>query len=330
MAATNVKLARGWKKRESLKLIPTRNGYGEGLVEAGKADPSVMVICADLTESTRSQAFKDAFPDRFVQIGVSEQAMAAMGAGMALIGKTVFISSYACFSPGRNWEQIRTTGCLQRANLKIAGAHAGVSVGPDGATHQMLEDIALMRVLPEMKVLVPCDAIETRKATVAAAKMKGPVYVRFAREKSPVFTTNGTPFEVGKAQVFRDGSDVAIIACGPLVYEALMAAESLAKKGISARVINNVSVKPMDEKTITAAAKECGAIVTVEEAQAVAGMGSAVCELVSEHCPVPVMRVGMQDRFGESGKPDELLRHFNLTAPSIVKAVKNVLKKKRI
>ncbi|MDP1709275.1 MAG: transketolase family protein, partial [Candidatus Komeilibacteria bacterium] len=204
-------LVRSWKNPKSLQQIPTRNGYGEGLVEAGKKDPNLMVICADLTESTRVQAFKEAFPDRFVQFGVAEQGMAAVGAGMALAGKTVFISSYACFSPGRNWEQIRTTICLQNANVKIAGAHAGVSVGPDGATHQMTEDIALMRVLPEMTVLVPCDAVETKKATIAAAKINGPVYIRFAREKSPVFTTEAAKFEIGKALVLRPGNDVAII-----------------------------------------------------------------------------------------------------------------------
>ncbi|MBT4857246.1 transketolase family protein [Candidatus Uhrbacteria bacterium] len=323
------KLARSWKNPSRLKLIPTRNGFGEGLVEAGKADKNVMVISADLTDSTRASYFKDAFPDRFVQFGVAEQAMAATAAGMALAGKTVFIASYAAFSPGRNWEQIRTTACLQKANVKIAGAHAGISVGPDGATHQMVEDIAITRVLPEMKVLVPCDSIETRKATIAAAKMKGPVYVRFARSSSPVFTTNATPFAVGKAQVFRDGSDLAIIACGPLVYEALMAAEELSKLGIEARVINNVSVKPMDEKTIVQAAKDCGAIVTIEEAQAAAGMGSAVCEITSQHFPVPVERMGMQDRFGESGEPNELLEHFGLTAPYIVKAAKRIMKKKK-
>ena len=323
------KLARSWKNPSRLKLIPTRNGFGEGLVEAGKADKNVMVISADLTDSTRASYFKDAFPDRFVQFGVAEQAMAATAAGMALAGKTVFIASYAAFSPGRNWEQIRTTACLQKANVKIAGAHAGISVGPDGATHQMVEDIAITRVLPEMKVLVPCDSIETRKAMIAAAKMKGPVYVRFARSSSPVFTTNATPFAVGKAQVFRDGSDLAIIACGPLVYEALMAAEELSKLGIEARVINNVSVKPMDEKTIVQAAKDCGAIVTIEEAQAAAGMGSAVCEITSQHFPVPVERMGMQDRFGESGEPNELLEHFGLTAPYIVKAAKRIMKKKK-
>lgn len=321
-------LVRSWKNPKSLLQIPTRNGYGEGLVEAGKQDPNLMVLCADLTESTRSEAFKEAFPDRFVQIGVAEQSLASIGAGMALTGKTVFISSYAVFSPGRNWEQIRTTGCLQKANLKIAGSHAGITVGPDGATHQMTEDIALMRVLPEMIVLVPCDAIETRKATIAAAKINGPVYIRFAREKSPVFTTESAKFEIGHAPVLRKGNDVAIIGCGPLVYECLLAAEELAKSGIEARVINNSSIKPMDEKTIIKSAQECGAIVTVEEAQVTAGMGSAVCELVTESCPVPVERIGLQDEFGQSGKPQELLEHYKLTAPWIIKAVKKVIKRK--
>ena len=324
-----VKLNRDWQRRDALKQVPTRDGFGEALMEAGKTNENIYVMCADLTESTRTLGFKEAYPERFVQMGVSEQALAAIGAGMALTGKTVFIASYACFSPGRNWEQIRTTACLQGMNIKIAGAHAGVSVGPDGATHQMLEDIALMRVLPNMIVLVPCDSIETRKATIAAAEVNGPVYVRFARDKSPVFTTEGTPFEIGKATVLRDGNDIALIGCGPLVYECLLAAELLKEDGIKARVINNASVKPMDEKTILAAAKECGAIVTVEEAQAAAGMGGAVCELVAEEYPVPIVRVGMQDRFGESGEPNELLEHFKLTAPYIADAARRVLKKKR-
>ncbi len=328
-AAKSAKLARSWKKPEMLKYAPTRDGYGKALLDLGASRDDVYVLCADLSESTRSHWFKEKYPDRFVQMGVSEQSLAAVAAGMALAGKTVFIASYAAFSPGRNWEQIRTTGCLQRTNLKIVGAHAGVSVGPDGATHQMLEDIALMRVLPEMKVLAPCDAIEARKATIAAAQMKGPVYIRYAREKSPIFTTKTTPFKPGKALVMRRGKDVALIGCGPLVHECLLAAEELAGLGIEARVINNASIKPMDEKTILAAARECGAIVTVEEAQAAAGMGGAVCELVCEAYPVPVERIGMQDRFGESGEPNQLLKHFNLTAPSIVKAAKRVIKKKR-
>lgn len=308
---------------------PTRDGFGEGLIIAGKQDERIVVLCADLTESTRVEGFKKAFPERFVQMGVSEQSLAAIAAGMALAGKVPFIASYACFSPGRNWEQIRTTAALSETNVKIAGAHAGVSVGPDGATHQMTEDIALMRVLPNMTVLVPCDAIETRKATIAAVELDGPVYIRFGREKSPIITTDATPFAIGQAQVFRKGKDVAIIACGSLVHEALLAAQHLATIGIEARVINNVSVKPMDEKTVLSAANECGAIVTVEEAQATAGMGSAVCELVSSEYPCPIERIGLQDVFGQSGQPRELLEHYKLTAPWIVKAVQKVMKKKR-
>lgn len=324
----NAKLS-GYVFDKNIEQVPTRNGFGEGLVLAGKTHDNVMVLCADLTESTRVEAFKKAFPDRFVQMGVSEQSLAAIAAGMALQGKIPFIASYACFSPGRNWEQIRTTACLQEVNVKIAGAHAGVSVGPDGATHQMVEDIAIMRVLPHMTVLVPCDAIETKKAVIAAVEHPGPVYIRFARDKSPVFTTEKSPFEIGKAQVLRDGNDVAIIACGPLVHEALIAAKELEEKGIEARVINNASVKPMDEATVIAAAKECGAIVTVEEAQAAGGMGSAVCELLARTYPVPIERIGLEDTFGQSGEPRELLEHYRLTAPWIVKAVKRIVKLKK-
>ncbi|MFA5947183.1 MAG: transketolase C-terminal domain-containing protein [Patescibacteria group bacterium] len=312
-----------------IQQAPTRDGFGEGLVIAGKASPDVMVLCADLTESTRAQSFKLAFPDRFVQMGVSEQSLAAIAAGMALAGKIPFICSYACFSPGRNWEQVRTTICLQETNVKIAGAHAGVSVGPDGATHQMVEDIAIMRVLPNMTVLVPCDALETRKAIVAAAEHEGPVYIRFAREKTPVFTTEKTPFKIGKAEVYRTGKDVAILACGPLLYEALLAAKELETRGIEARVINLVSIKPMDEATVIAAARECGAVVTVEEAQAAGGLGGAVCELLAKTVPVPVERVGMEDTFGQSGEPRELLEHYKLTAPWIAKAVHRVMKLKK-
>ncbi|MDA0208328.1 MAG: transketolase family protein [bacterium] len=321
-------LVSGWKQRKEVQMVPTRNGFGEGLLECGEKNSNTYVICADLTESTRTAAFEEAFPERFVRFGVAEQAMAAVAAGMALAGKRVWIASYAAFSPGRNWEQIRTTACLQNQNVKIAGAHAGVSVGPDGATHQMIEDIALMRVLPNMTVLVPCDAEETRKATILANEIDGPVYVRFAREKSPVFTKKDTPFELGKAQVFRNGDDIALIGCGTLVYECLHAAELLSEIGIEARVINNASVKPMDEETILKAAKECGAIVTVEEAQVAGGMGSAVAEFLAEHHPTPLSRIGMQDRFGESGEPQELLEHFKLTAPHIKTEALRVLKRK--
>lgn len=315
---------------DKLKQIPTRNGYGEGLVEAGRKDKNVMVLCADLTESTRSQGFKDAFPERFVQMGVSEQSMASIAAGMAITGKVPFISSYACFSPGRNWEQIRTTIALQNSNVKIAGAHAGVSVGPDGATHQMLEDIAIMRVMPNMRVIVPCDDVETKKATLSAAKFPGPCYLRFTREKSPSFTTEKTPFKIGRAETYRFGSDVTIIACGPLLYEALIAAQALAiDHKIQARVINMHTIKPLDEKIIIRAAKETGAIVTVEEAQVIGGLAGAVAETLALTTPVHMERVGIQDRFGESGQPRELLEAMELTAPGIIKATLRVIARKK-
>ena len=311
-----------------LRSFPTRDGYGDGLVIAGGKDPNVVVLCADLTESTRSLAFKKAFPDRFVQMGVSEQSMASIAAGMAMAGKVPFISSYAAFSPGRNWEQIRTTVALNDVNVKIAGAHSGVSVGPDGATHQMIEDIAIMRVMPKMKVLVPCDSVETRKATLAIAKATGPCYMRFAREKSPVFTTEKTPFKLGRAEIFRHGFDATIIAAGPLVYEALVAAQLLSQHHLEVRVINCHTVKPLDVKTIMTAARETGAVVTVEEAQAAGGLGGVIAETLSSNFPVPLERVGMQDRFGESGEPPELLEGFGLTAPYIAMAVERAVKRK--
>ncbi len=313
-----------------LEQQPTRNGYGEGLVAAGTKNKNVVVLCADLTDSTRSAAFKEKFPNRFVEAGITEQNMASVAAGMSLMGKVPFISSYAMFSPGRNWEQIRTTICYNQANVKIAGAHAGISVGPDGATHQALEDMAITRVIPTMIVLAPCDTHETRKATLAAAEHKGPVYIRFARAKSPIFTTEKTPFTIGKAEVFWDGKDVGIIACGPMVYEALKAAKALAQENISARVINCPTIKPLDEKTILAAARECGALVTVEEHQYLGGLGSAVAELVSQQYPVPIQRVGVKDHFGESGSPDELLDKFGLRSPNIIAAAKEALKVRKV
>ena len=314
---------------EKLESVPTRNGYGEGLVEAGKRDENVVVLCADLTESTRSQGFKDAYPDRFVQMGVSEQALASIGAGMALAGKVPFISSYAAFSPGRNWEQIKTAAALQGANLKIAGAHAGLSVGPDGATHQMLEDIAIMRALPNMVVEVPCDSLQTKHATMFAAEFNGPFYLRFARAASPVFTTEQTPYTFGKADIYRFGSDLTIVAAGPLVYEALLAAEELSKShGIEARILNCHTIKPLDERTIVEAAKETGAIVAVEEAQVIGGLAGAVSETLALYNPVPVERIGAQDRFGESGDPREVQEGLGVTAKFITLAAKRVYKRK--
>lgn len=313
----------------AVKQVPTRNGFGEGLVEAGTLDSNVMAICADLSESTRMEAFKNKFPERYVEIGVAEQMLVAMAAGMASVNKIPFIASYAMFSPGRSWEQVRTTMALNETNVKIAGAHAGVSVGPDGATHQAIEDIAIMRVIPHMIVVVPCDSNQTKKATLAVAAKWGPAYLRFGRAESAVITTAETPFEIGKAQTFREGTDVAIVACGILVYNALMAAEALAAEGISCRVVNNHTVKPMDEAAIAAAARDCGAIVTVEEHQVQGGMGSRVAEIVALNHPVPIEFIGVQDRFGQSGAPQELIEEYGMGSKSIAAAVKRVLARKK-
>lgn len=325
-------------------LVSTRDGYGKGLVEAGKSNPNVVVLCADLTESTRSHWFKEEFPERFIETGIAEQNMMGIAAGLAIEGKVPFVSSYAVFNPGRNWDQMRVSVAYSKANVKICGAHAGVSVGPDGATHQALEDIAITRVLPNMTVIYPCDSIEGQKATLSAANHKGPVYLRFAKSKTPIFTTTKTPFEIGKAQVFREGKDVTIIAAGPLVYEALKAAEQLEKgikvvndtkviKGIrnkktdnlSIEVINCPTIKPLDEKTILKSVKKTKAVVTVEEHQIAGGLGGAVSELLSENLPTLMVRVGVKDRFGESGKPEELLKKFELDSDGIIKAVLDVL-----
>jgi len=318
---------------KSIEQKPTRNGYGEALLQAGEENPNVVALCADLTESTRTELFAKKFPERFVEMGVAEQNMASVASGMAAMGKIPFISSYAMFSPGRNWEQIRTTICYNEQNVKIAGAHAGVSVGPDGATHQAIEDIAIMRPIANMTVLVPCDVEEARKVTLAAARFVGPVYLRFAREKTPVFTTDATPFEIGRAEVFwselvSDKPDVVIIACGPLTHNAILAAAELEKEGIGVRAINCPSVKPLDEKTIVETAKAALAVVTVEEHQVAGGMGSAVAELLARTCPVPIEFIGVQNRFGESGNPNELIEHFGMGAGHIVQAVRRVLARK--
>jgi transketolase len=315
---------------KGIEEFPTRHGYGEGLVEAGEKDENVVVLCADLTESTRSHLFKEKFPERFVEIGVAEQLLATVASGMANYGKIPFISSYAAFSPGRNWEQIRTTIALNNVPVKIGGAHAGISVGPDGATHQALEDIATMRSMPNMVVIAPCDKEEARKAVVEAAKTKEPTYIRFARAATPVFTTKETPFKIGRAETFWESKDpqVAIIATGPLVYEALKAAEKLEKSNIDVLVINNHTVKPIDEQAIVRAAKTTGAVVTVEEHQVNGGLGGAVSEVLAKKYPVPMEFIGMQDSFGESGEPDELLKKYAMKAKDIVSAVKAVIKRK--
>jgi len=312
-----------------MDMVAPRDGYGKALVELGEKNPNVIVLSGDLTESTRSQWFAEKFPDRFIEVGVAEQNMMGIAAGLALSGKIPFVSSYATFNPGRNWDQLRVSVAYSEANVKVAGAHAGISVGPDGATHQALEDIAITRVLPGLTVIVPCDAIEALKATRAIGQMTGPAYIRFGREKTAQFTTDDTPFKIGRAEIFRDGADVAIIGTGILVYNALLAAEELAREGINCTVINNHTIKPIDRKTITAAAKRCGAVVTVEEHQINAGAGSAVIEVLAEECPVPVERVGMPDTYGESGQPFELIEKYGMGKDSIIRAVKKVFKRKR-
>lgn len=296
---------------------PIRKGFGKGLQKAGELNDQVVALCADLTESTQMHLFKESFPDRYVEIGVAEQNLVTVGSGMAAMGKIPFVSSYAAFSPGRNWEQIRTTICLNDQPVVVVGSHAGVSVGPDGATHQILEDIALMRVLPNMTVIVPGDSSEAEKATLALARNPVPAYLRLAREASPVYTTDKTPFEIGKAYVYREGSDITIIATGAMTYQAMVAAEKLTKDGIDAEVIHCPTIKPLDATTIIASVKKTGKVLTVEEAQMNGGLGGAVAELLSEACPTKVMRMGIRDRFGESGAPAELLEKFGLTAKHI-------------
>lgn len=315
---------------KEIDRVATRQGYGEGLVAAGEKDDRIVVLCADLTESTRSILFKEKFPERFIEVGIAEQGMATIAAGFANYGKIPFISSYAAFSPGRNWEQIRTTIALNDVPVKIAGAHAGLTVGPDGATHQSLEDIALMRAMPNMTVIAPADAIEAKKATVEAAKTEHPVYIRFAREKTPVFTTDKTPFKIGRAEILWESKDpqVAIIGCGPLVYEALLAARELEKNGIEVLVINSHTIKPLDEQAIIRAAKTCGAVVTVEEHQITGGLGGAVAEVLSRNFPVAQEFIGMPNSFGESGAPDELLEKYGMKAKDIIEAVKRAVARK--
>lgn len=310
---------------------PTRDGYGEGLLAAGEADKNVVALCADLTESTRTQKFAEKFPDRFFEIGVAEQNLATIAAGLGISGKIPFITSYAAFSPGRNWEQIRTTICYNDSNVKIVGSHTGISVGPDGATHQAVEDIATMRVLANMRVFVPCDAVEAKKATLAAAVLWGPVYLRFAREKTPVFTTEATPYTPGKAEIFWLGKspEVAIIGCGPLLYNALLAAKELEKEKIGAIVVNCHTVKPLDEATILDVTKKCGAVVSVEEHQVAGGLGGAIAELLARRSPAPMEFIGMQNVYGESGAPSELIEKYGMGVKDIVAAAKKVLKRKK-
>lgn len=307
---------------------PIRKGFGRGLLEAGRRNENVVGVCADLTESVQMHLFREAFPERFVQVGIAEQNLVAVGAGLAAAGKIPFVSSYAAFNPGRNWEQIKTTICLNDQPVRVIGGHAGVLTGPDGATHQMLEDIALMRVLPNMVVIVPGDSLEAERATLALVEDKRPAYLRMARDATPVFTTDKTPFEIGRAYVLSEGSDITMIATGSLTYEALVAAEKLFTQGIDVEVIHCPTIKPLDAVTILKSVQKTKAVITAEEAQIVGGLGGAVSELLGEEMPVPMKRVGIRDRFGESGEPQELMDEFGLRAKDLILAAHNMMDRK--
>jgi len=315
---------------DKIERLATRDGFGKGLVLAGEENPNVVVLSADVSISTRCHLFAEKFPERFFQVGISEQNLAGVAAGLAMAGKIPFIAAYAVFSPGRCWEQIRTMIAYNDANVKIVGHHAGLLTGYDGATHQALEDIALMRVLPNMKVIAPCDAIETEKATRLVAKISGPVYLRLDREKTPIFTTQDTPFIPAKAEIFWESKrpQVLIIGCGPVLYNALLAADELEKEKIGTIVLNNHTIKPLDENKIIELAKKCGAVVSVEEHNVFGGLGGAVSELLAKHHPLPMEFVGTQDVFGESGEPFALFEKYGLGVKDIKEAVKKVIKRK--
>ncbi len=306
-----------------------RDGFGKAIVELGEKDRDVWVLTADVSESTRTQWFAEKFPERFVQVGVAEQNLAGAAAGIAACGKKAFISAFGAFSPGRNFDQIRVSICYNNVDVKVHASHCGLSVGPDGASHQILEDLAMMRALPNMTVLVPCDLEQAKKATLAASKLKTPVYIRTSRENVAVFTTQNTPFEIGKANVYRDGKDVAIIACGLQVYEALKAAEELKKKGVDAAVVDMHTIKPIDSQTIISFAKKCGVLVSAEDHQVDGGLGSAIAEVLAENHPAHLRRIGMKSSFGESGSCSELYKKYGLDAAGIVKGVEEAIKMKK-
>lgn len=310
---------------DDVQKEPIRTGFGRGLKLAGDNSQSIVALCADLTESTQMHLFRNAHPERFIEIGIAEQNLVTVASGLARAGKVPFISSYAAFSPGRNWEQIRTTVAINDQPVKIIGSHAGVSVGPDGATHQMLEDIALMRVLPNMVVIAPGDSLEAEKATRAIAENGEPSYMRLAREKTPIISTNDSPFEIGKAYVLREGQDISLLGTGALTYQLLIAADLLAKHGIQAEVLHVPTIKPLDSETILTSVRKTGRVLSAEEAQIAGGFGGAIAELLSGDLPTPLLRIGIQDRFGESGTADELFDLFGLTGSKIAESVKQFI-----
>lgn len=315
---------------DDVEQKPTRDGFGTGIVELGEKNPNVVVLSADLTDSTRAEEFSKKFPERFIEIGVAEQNMATVAAGLGVTGKMAFISSYATFSPGRNWEQLRTTAVYNRANVKIAGHHSGIMTGPDGATHQATEDIAIMRALPDIEIFVPCDALEAHRATVASAETSMPVYIRYTRDKSPLMTTTETPFEKGKIQHFwvSENPQATILGTGYMLYYALLAARALEEEGIHVVVGNVATIKPLDEEGVVKLAKDTGAIVTVEDHQVTGGLGGAVAETLARLQPTPMEFIGLQNTFAESGKPAELIEKYHMGKTAIVDAVRKVIARK--
>lgn len=311
-----------------MEKIPMRDGYGKALLELCGKNENIMVLDADVAKSTRTVWIRDQYPEHFMDMGIAEQDMVGTAAGLSLSGMIPFVSTYCVFLAGRAWDQIRTTVCYNNLNVKFGGAHAGISVGPDGATHQSLEDVALTRVLPNMTVIVPCDAEETRKATLTIAQKEGPCFIRFGREAVPVVTDADTPFEIGKARLCRAGKDVTVFANGAMVYEALCAAEELSSENIDVRVYDLHTIKPLDQEVILAAARETGCIVTAEEHQKNGGMGSAVAEYLAQTCPAPLEMVAVDDSFGESGQPEELMQKYGLSKEAIIQKVKKVLSRK--
>jgi transketolase len=305
-----------------------KKGYSSGLVAAGAQNPNVVAASSDVTGSTGTDAFAQAYPGRFFQVGIAEQTLVTVGAGLAALGKIPFVAAYGAFSPGRNWEQIRTSICINDRAVTVVGTHVGLSDAPDGATHQILEDIALMRVLPNMSVIVPCDSLEAAKATLALVDYKKPTYLRIARDDTAIITTEHTPFEIGKAYVYREGQDVTIIATGRMTYQALLAAKKLEKDGIHAEVLHVPTIKPLDKATILTSVQKTGAVVTAEEAQVNGGLGGAIAELLGEECPLPLRRIGVPDHFGESGTPEELFERFGLTAKHITMSATVLLDRK--
>lgn len=307
----------------------TRDGFGEGLLNASIENENIVGLCADLKEPTRMHLFADKFPERYVEIGIAEQNMASVASGMASMGKIPFISSFAVFSPGRNWEQIRTTICYNDQPVKIISSHSGLSVGEDGGSHQCLEDIALTRVLPNMIVVSPCDAIEAKKATIAISKNKKPSYLRCARNKSPIITTEETPFEIGKAQIIFQPevglSQIGIIATGPILYNAIIAAKKVSEEGIKVKVLNLSTIKPLDEDSIIKLAKETKKIITIEDHQIAGGMGGAISECLSKNYPTKIEFMGIKDQFGQTGTVEELERYYEIDTESIIKKIKEII-----